>query len=65
MNLQQKNPINGVSTILVTNYYSTKLFILNILNALKLNRNKSLLKKKKTRLTHFYSSLNFNAKYEN
>ena len=47
------------------NYYSTKLFIFNLLNAIRLNKNKFLLSRKKKRMPYFYSNYRFNMKNKN
>lgn len=60
MNLEKKK----ICKILIINYFSTKLYIYNIINTINICRNTELLKKRKTRLLpYFYSNLNFIIKY--
>lgn len=47
------------SKIIITNYFSTKLYIYNIVNIMNININKTILKKRRSRLLNFYSNLNF------
>ena len=47
------------SKILITNYFSTKLYVYNLITTMSIYRNKELLKKKRSRLLNCYNNLNF------
>lgn len=57
--MKRKINTNLYSKILITNYFSTKLYVYNIITTMNIYRNKELLKKRRSRLLNFYSKLNF------
>jgi hypothetical protein len=47
------------SKILIINYFSTKLYVYNIISTMNIYKNKEILKKRRTRLLNCYTKLNF------